>query len=476
MSTTIPLPDRPSLEHLRNQAQDVKRQFGIKLSQAQFHVAQGYGFASWPKLKNHVELVTKLTRTPDTVAPSNDPADEFLRLCCLCYSDDDSPAKRAAASEMLTPDLATRNIWIAAATASIDTVRAMLDTDPSLAAREGGPFMWEPLMYLAYGRFEPVPSEGDTLVTAMLLLQHGANPNAGYLWHGFPSPFTVMTGVFGEGEQGPANQSRHPHAMALARVLLERGADPNDSQVLYNRQFQPGAEHLELLFEFGLGQGDGGPWKEMLTSARETPQEMLRAQLRWAIHHDMRDRVRLLAENGVDLTTPFDDERFGHCHGRTPAQFAALCGNSAIVRTLAAHGAVSEPRDVVDAFIGSVMAADNKATIVRDTDPDIPRSAQQERPSLVVQAAASGRAKAVMTAVSAGFDVNALGRSDSPCEMPWQTALHVAVERNDQAMIDLLRKLGADPSITDARFNATPTGWAEHFGHELTIVGVTPLR
>jgi hypothetical protein len=70
-----------------------------------------------------------------------------------------------------------------------------------------------------------------------------------------------------------------------------------------------------------------------------------------------------------------------------------------------------------------------------------------------------------MGAVSNGFDVNALGRSDSPCEQRWQTALHTAVERNDFEMIELLITLGADPSIEDARFHATPKGWAEHFGN-----------
>ncbi|MEY2425763.1 MAG: hypothetical protein QOI61_1335 [Actinomycetota bacterium] len=470
-TTTIPLPDRPNLEQLKKRARELQRELQIPLSEAQLHLARGYGFASWPKLKQHVELVTRLTRTPDTVAPSSDPADEFLRLCCLCYSDDDSPAKRAAASAMLTPELATRNIWIAAATSSWSAVMRMLEDDPSLASKEGGPFMWEPLMYLAYARFEPAPSQNDTILTADALLARDANPNAGYLWHGFPSPFTVMTGVFGEGEQGPVNQSRHPHWMALARLLLGAGADPNDAQVLYNRQFEPGAEHLELLFEFGLGQGDGGPWKKMLTSAREAPSEMLRAQLRWAIHHDMRDRVRLLAENGVDLTTPFDDERFGHCHGRTPAQFAALCGNAVIVKTLAAHGAVSAPLSDVDGFIGALMTGDSDeiARFPEADYPDIAQRARQERPSLIVQAAAAGRPKAVEAAVMAGFDINALGRADSPCEMPWQTALHVAVEQNNEQMVDLLLTLGADPSITDARFNATPAGWAEHFGYVVRL-------
>jgi hypothetical protein len=32
-------------------------------------------------------------------------------------------------------------------------------------------------------------------------------------------------------------------------------------------------------------------------------------------------------------------------------------------------------------------------------------------------------------------------------------------------MVRLLLDLGADPTVTDHRFQATPEGWAEHFGH-----------
>jgi len=452
--STISLPERPNTDQLRNQARELQKSTGVKLTQAQTNLARSYGFPSWPKLIKHVELVTQFTRTPDTVQPSSDPADEFLRTVCLAYghNDDTRIATRPA------DDLATANVWTAAATGSYEALMQMRGE----ATRVGGPFDWEPLMYLCYARVEM--AEFQAVASARLLLNAGADPNAGYLWHGLPSPFTALTGVFGNGE---GSQPPHPHALALARVLLERGADPNDAQTLYNRQFEPGVEHLELLFEFGLGQGDGGPWKEKLTAALDAPAEMLRQQLRWAIHHDMRDRVRLLAENGVDMTTPYDDPRFGHCLGRTPAQWAALCGNGVIGRTLALHGATVEPLAPVDEFIGLLMAGDaSAASRIEAIDADIVRDAQHERPSLIVQAAATKRMSAVRSVFMHGFDINALGRADSPCEQPWQTALHTAVERGDAEMVQLLLELGADPSITDARFNATPRGWAEHFGND----------
>jgi hypothetical protein len=117
-------------------------------------------------------------------------------------------------------------------------------------------------MYLAYARHDPAIGEDTVLGAARLLLDAGADPDAGYLWHGLLTPFTVLTGAFGEGERGPEAQPRHRHWRALARLLLEAGAEPNDGQALYNRMFLPDNDHLELLLEFGLGTGDGGPMEE----------------------------------------------------------------------------------------------------------------------------------------------------------------------------------------------------------------------
>ena len=50
------LPERPSLRHLRDQAKGLVRSAAAPtVAAAQFKLAQDYGFASWPKLKRHVE-------------------------------------------------------------------------------------------------------------------------------------------------------------------------------------------------------------------------------------------------------------------------------------------------------------------------------------------------------------------------------------------------------------------------------------
>ena len=52
------LPQLPSLEQLRNQAEARQRDHGIALSVAQYELARLYGFGSWPKLVQHVQAAT----------------------------------------------------------------------------------------------------------------------------------------------------------------------------------------------------------------------------------------------------------------------------------------------------------------------------------------------------------------------------------------------------------------------------------
>ena len=289
----LSLPDEPSLEQLRNQAKDLRRAVlagdpsaraeaagaGVALSPfplhaAQLTVARRYSFPSWARLRRHVEVIERYSRFPDRISAGGPVslADRFLSLVSLRYADD-QPERWAEGRGLLAehPELTAASVPAAAAAADTETLRRVLAADADAASREDGPFRWPPLCYLAYARHDSQISEGAVLTSARLLLDAGADPNAGYLWHGLPTPFTVLTGVFGEGELGPVRQPRHPHSLALARLLLEAGADPNDAQTLYNRMFGPGNDHLEILLEFGLGTGDGGPWFRRLGEALGTP-------------------------------------------------------------------------------------------------------------------------------------------------------------------------------------------------------------
>jgi hypothetical protein len=272
----------------------------------------------------------------------------FCFLGCLRYDEQDEPPRWARAAAMLEDDadLVDRSIWAAATAADPHAVRRHLDRDPSLARRSGGPSRWEPLLYLCYSRVPSGRSRDEVLGAARALLDAGADPDAGYLWRGLSTPFTAVTGAFGEGEQGPGRQPRHAHDVALATLLLERGAEANDGQALYNRMFTPGTEHLEVLFRFGLGGPDRGPWRRRLGDAMESPEEMLDRQVTWAAEHGFSDRLELFARHGLDVsgvevrdTSGLPDDVSTKVDGRTPLHDAAWEGDVARIEALLAAGA-----------------------------------------------------------------------------------------------------------------------------------------
>ncbi len=348
-------------------------------------------------------------------------------------------------------------------------MRRRLTADPTLARREGGPFRWTALFHLAYARHDPDVTAGAVLATATC--SSTPVPIRMRATSGTDSPLRsrCSPASFGNGEQGRVAQPQHPHALALARLLLEAGADPNDGQALYNRMFLPEDDHLELLFEFGLGTGDGGVWKRRLGPALESPTEMVDAQMWWAVVHDMRERVRLLVEHGADVNARWRD-------GRSMLDWAAASGNTHIVEYLGAHGAVVTETAPADALIAAAMAGDREETHrLRAAHPNVLDEAHLRRPALIVTAAAAGRLETVRLLADLGFDVNALGRGDAPAPGRWETALHQAASHGNVALATLLLERGADANIHDARFDATALGWAAYFEQPALVALLEPV-
>lgn len=370
------LPNNPSLDRLRDDARRVQR--GVTagdrqaleivrrhhprpdlaftgaldrfaLHDAQLAMARRYGFTGWPALVHYLQIAVDLGVDPSrTDEDALEPADRFCALSSLRYDDTDAPPRRQAAADLLAadPGLVERHVWAAASAADPVALARHLATRPALATAGGGPFGWVPLMYLCYARAPHDRSQDEVLAAASLLLDAGADPDAGYLWCGMSTPFTVLTGVFGEGEQGPRRQPRHPFATTLATLLLQRGAHPVDQQTLYNRMFGPDNSHLELLFAHGLSDADPSPWERRLGEAMETREQMWQRQIAWSAEHGFTDRLDLLARHGIDVSgiepivpsTP-DDPNTRDEQGATALHHAAWAGDLGLIQRLLEAGA-----------------------------------------------------------------------------------------------------------------------------------------
>jgi hypothetical protein len=126
-----------------------------------------------------------------------------------------------------------------------------------------------------------------------------------------------------------------------------------------------------------------------------------------------------------------------------------------VVETLLAAGAQSTLDDV-DLFLTACGGGHrDRAEAMRTADPTLVQRAIMRRPGQIIAAAEHGTVEAVALLIDLGFDVNALERT-SP--------LHEAAMRGNLQMIHLLLDHGADPELRDTGYDATPAGWAEHFG------------
>src|SRR5204863_344050 len=168
---------------------------------------------------------------------------------------------------------------------------------------------------LAFGR-APERSEGF-LRAATALLDAGADPNTGFWTTGqYPELETALYGAAGVA-----------HHAELTRLLLARGADPNDGEAVYHSPETYDNAAMQLLGEL---RAMGG---ELLAKFAGT---------------DNAPGVALLLDLGVEVAAPFaaGDGYFDEPQGSLAIHVAAWRARPEVVRLLIARGS---PTDVPDA-------------------------------------------------------------------------------------------------------------------------------
>ena len=405
---------------------------GATTAEARRAVATEYGFATWRQLEAYV------THPGDN--------SDFLLKGCLTYFQTDRPENRVRARKMLEadPGLGTRDIWHAACVGDVASVARFLDDEPALVNRRGGYFDWAPLLYACYSRLN---LDGhSTLGVAGLLVERGADPDSHYMWGG-QYRFTALTGAFGEGEMGPVNQPPHEHCTALAGLLLDAGADPNDGQALYNTMFTPGHLCLTMLLDHGLGRDHRNNWRWAGEDGvyTQNPDRTLDYQLNWAVQNHHEERARILIDHGADVAGRTQD-------GKTLFEVAVRAGHPDLARYLAEHGAETAQLDASARLIGACHAGDADAArqLVND-NPGLVERVQRAETDVVVDAAGTNRLEAVRLMADLGFDLGRLGNV---------APLHQAAFQGHRAMVELLLAKGASLGVRDNYHAATPLQWA----------------
>lgn len=461
------LPANPNLENLKKQAKSLLKAvrakddaalgrvgpyFGdpsaIGLQYAQLVIAREYGFSSW----NTLRAAVSRQAAPATLDRDRT-ANRFLDLVCLAYrvDGDPGPHRFAEAAELLEahPEIREESIYTAAAIGDVERIEQWLQQDPDLARTKGGYFHWEPLMYAAYARLPGT----STLAAGLCLLEHGADPNAHYMWGG-QYKFTALTGVFGQGEGGPVNFPEHPDTVAFARALLTAGANPNDSQAAYNRCFEPDDTCLELLLEFGLSATDRNNW--LLVEDDKllpNPSETMHFQLIIALRRGFVSRAKLLIDHGADLNKP-DDTYDTLIKGRTPYEAARLLGLEEIADYLLAKGARKTELSDLDLFHAACMRADEKAACkLLEADPELAETVKVRAREMLCDAIMHEKVDALAVMIALGFELNYPGA---------RTPLHDAALYGRLEMARMLLAAGADSTLRDSSHAAPPIGFALH--------------
>ena len=167
----------------------------------------------------------------------------------------DRAAQRILAQD---PSIARDSIYTAIVCGDRREVERILAARPETARERGGARSWTPILYLTYTRFTHQPTIEHALAIARLLLDHGADPNDFYM--AGDARYTALVGAAGEGEQ---DSPRQPYAAALFELLLERGAEPFDIQVLYNTHFSGEVLWwLELVYKHTIDTTRAAAWKD----------------------------------------------------------------------------------------------------------------------------------------------------------------------------------------------------------------------
>jgi ankyrin repeat protein len=373
-------------------------------------------------------------------------------------------ARRLLAAE---PEIAGADVYTALVLGDVDTVRRQVEAAPGWVGEKGGPQRREPLLYATYSKFHRESPEraAGLLATARLLLDRGADPDAAFAPVDFPDcPLRSLCGACGV--------ANFPE---MAALLLERGATIDDNESLYHSLEHPDTRCFDLLLARGanprktnaLHHAFARPGLHAIRSLLEhgaDPGEPLgpRGPALCVAIDSGRERavLELLVEHGADVDAPRGD-------GRSPYRVALLHGHAEAADFLASRGAAIG--GAVGAAIGGAAGAtpfERFAEACGRGDGERARRIVEEAPGLLadlgmserhafLRLAETGRTAVLAALLDHGFPADVRGPQGV-------TALHWAAWHGWLDAVTALLAHGADVAAVEETYGATPLGWAVH--------------
>ena len=253
------------------------------------------------------------------------------------------------------PHIAASNIYTAAITADEAAVRAFLTRDPVSATVTGGPRGWDALTHLCFSRYLRLDrARSDAFVrTARALLDTGASANTGWIEiidHPNPRPI-IESAIY-----GAAGIAQHAE---LTRLLLERGADPNDEETPYHVIETFDNTVLKILLESGKFNARCLSTALIRTGSTDGGHAALHQSIR---RDNSLKMIELLLDHGADPALPNRD-------GKSAIAIAARRGRAAALDLFERRGSAILLANV-DALIAA-CARDQKEQSARSLRPSL---------------------------------------------------------------------------------------------------------
>jgi ankyrin repeat protein len=379
----------------------------------------------------------------------------FLDFACWdhhTHGKGDHRMNERAAQRLLThhPEIARDSIYTAIVCGDIEEVRRIAAERPGAAREPGGPRGWTPILYLAFTRFTYQPTLDNAIEIARTLLDHGAHPNDYYM--AGDARYSVLTGIAGEGEQ---DSPRQRYAAALFQLLLERGAEPFDIQVLYDTHFSGDMLWwIELVHAHTIHTDRRSAWEDpdwpMLdmrgygSGARFLLETALKKR-------DLRFTEWLLSHGANPNAAPASDPRFPK---RSLYEEALREGLAEMAELLGRYGATRRPPvlDDEEQFLEACFRLDREAAQAHlQKHPEYLQSTRA-----IFEAATRDRPDVIALLLELGVPLEIEDRQKA-------RALHHAAASGAGRAARFLLERGVDIDPRDGIHDNTPLGWAAHF-------------